>query len=286
MDLDSTIDPVYPFDQPSRITQAPFINEAKGLTENPKGSLAVKAAPPLEFAADGSLTVAPVYVDLTSNQTIEGTKTFTGAVEVNTPTEDDEVANKEYVDNRIAEIKHNIRTFWTGVQATPQSTNFAQSLFIYCSLTRVGEMVWGQIGLTGVSGQWQYVDTSMSSPFYFNAIFTMDGKYIKGGNYIDFGPKVGHNVDNTQEYNGLIWAPNRNMYGGANKTSFEVYDAPLNPTKNSVGQDRLSLILALNDSGTASSGLSLRFTFVARTITQQVPLKTSLINFYYYPDAV
>ena len=42
---------------------------------------------------------ATLYVGITGTQTISGDKTFTGSTKVNTPTVDDEIATKGYVDN-------------------------------------------------------------------------------------------------------------------------------------------------------------------------------------------
>lgn len=58
-------DPVYPFDKKPPSTQAPFINEKKGLTEDPPGSLALKTVSPFGFDGSGNLilyTAPPLSV--------------------------------------------------------------------------------------------------------------------------------------------------------------------------------------------------------------------------------
>lgn len=276
------LDPVYPFDQSHPVGQPPFINENKGLTESPPGALAVKAQSPINFTSTGALALEPVYVTLTSNQTVQGNKTFTGNVEVDEPQNDQDAANKQYVDRQISEFSKS-KTLWTGVQANSNQTNYADTMFVYCSLTKVGSMVLGQIALSGVAGQWQNIGPN-TGPFYLNIICNMQGQFVNVGTYFPMGMKVGSTMDSSVAYNALRWCPNRFMYGGVSKQSLEIFPINLNLTSTTPTSQTMRLIVTFNDQQTASQGLSIRFQYVKDSITQTVPFKTNMVTFMYYAD--
>lgn len=277
--LPADFDPVYPFGKNPPPSQTPYINPQRGFVQDPPGELALKVHAPLTFASDGALAVEPVFLALTGDQSAQGQKTFTGRVTVPPVQSNDppkKVASKQYVDNRILELRPTVDTLWTGLPPTSTSSNFLE-LWVYISLTRVDNIVCGQYGFKGMTGRW--VNLSSSFSIYLNYNNGQLATQFKS----PFGPKVGNTVDASIPYNFKKFMPNLTIYKRNVPQSTEIRAIHLSSSTNAHGTMYPTLVTYNGQS--AQTSIELRV-YVNPPPPANLRLTTNLVSFYFYPEEI